>query len=309
MIYHVLHTSNYALTILKSQKTSGIIHSVYRKTINCCIDGKLLAIQAKDSPLSPISLITDMSQTIMEQLPVRSGQLVRQKDNTIFVYPDIPKHCHCSTQNPDFSICQITLQAAKSVDLQLTSSLSEEELESLAKKLSYVICHSDRNGFRLLFANPNKTAHTANISLQDDLVFLVANRRLKKASSFIRIGNAHDAAKELVQLIGLGIGLTPSGDDFLTGILAGLTLCHKQNHPFSIHLRGQIQNHIKDTNDISGAFLTCALENQFSEAVNALPHLPDTNSILESFLQIGHSSGIDTLCGIHYILSLRSYLR
>ncbi|MCD7993626.1 MAG: DUF2877 domain-containing protein, partial [Clostridia bacterium] len=101
-----------------------------------------------------------------------------------------------------------------------------------------------------------------------------------------------------------GIGLTPSGDDFLCGVLAGLILRGKENHPFALSLRREITSRRFDTNDISRAFLDCSVQCHFSPAVNSLADLPSSEGILKVFSAIGHSSGIDTLCGVAYGLSI-----
>ena len=114
-----------------------------------------------------------------------------------------------------------------------------------------------------------------------------------------------EITKELAHLIGLGIGLTPSGDDFLTGILAGLILCDQDQSPFALKLKEEVPKHLQDTNDISRAFLSCALKGQFSQTIKILQEHPDIDAagLQENFLKIGHSSGIDTLCGIYFYLN------
>ena len=57
----ITHTSTYADNIL-CQCSSGIVHSVYNKTINIQTEGQLLALQSAASPLSPVSLVTNLEQ-------------------------------------------------------------------------------------------------------------------------------------------------------------------------------------------------------------------------------------------------------
>ena len=64
--------SLYAKTILE-QHSSWTVHSVYRKTINLQSGDLLLALQAAGSPLSPISLITDLSEAGMDALKAVPG--------------------------------------------------------------------------------------------------------------------------------------------------------------------------------------------------------------------------------------------
>ena len=75
MCHVITTTSTYADQIL-SCRISGTVHSVYKKTINIRLGQHLLALQSTASPLSPISLITDMEGKSMDQLPIRPGQPV-----------------------------------------------------------------------------------------------------------------------------------------------------------------------------------------------------------------------------------------
>ena len=92
-------------------------------------------------------------------------------------------------------------------------------------------------------------------------------------------------------LIWLGIGLTPSGDDFLCGFLAGLRLSNGSS--LFLHT-------LDRTNEISAAFLRCAAFGQFSTPVHLLTDPNVTaRQIYLVFSSISHSSDIDTLCGIY----------
>lgn len=298
--HNIVHASQYALGFLHKFHT-GTVHSVYRKTINLVFNRQLLAIQAEDSPLSPISLITDMSQEEMEELPVSKGQSVRIADKKILIFTE------------DTSVFELSYANAEITDLALHSSLTDEQLDLLTSQIYRAILHAGTNGFDLIFSESE--------AVDSNLMMLAGRKRLQNATDFLRQYALLDAtqkadsffesaADELVHLIGLGIGLTPSGDDFLTGICAGLLLCNKEHSTFSGIIRRLIREHIKDTNDISGAFLLCALDGEFSQSVNGLWRNPGQTSeeILTAFLKIGHSSGIDSLCGIFYVLKIIRFL-
>ncbi|WP_165870222.1 DUF2877 domain-containing protein [Cricetibacter osteomyelitidis] len=123
-----------------------------------------------------------------------------------------------------------------------------------------------------------------------------------------------EAAYYLVKLIGIGIGLTPSGDDFLCGVLAALYNLGFQQTIFYKHLSEEIEKQLNRTNDISAAFLHCALQHQYAEfiinffAVDEQISLVQKQKLLQSFKNIGHSSGIDTLFGIYFITNLLNNL-
>ena len=266
---------------LLSARTTGTVHSVYRKTINLSFDGTLVALQTAGSPLSPIRLITTLAGQEMSHLPVSAGLPVSLTADTIHL--------------AETAFC---LDAAETVDTRLMP-VPESRLPSLTAQICSVLKHSAKGGFRnLLFPTEHST------QLGEQLVLVAAENHMNLCSQELCLFHYTTAAHSLSSLIGLGIGLTPSGDDFLCGVLAGLILRNGTDHPFSAALQEQITQKLPDTNDISRAFLHCALQGQFSEAICSLRHASDAAQLSAAFSAIGHSSGMDTLCGILYALTL-----
>lgn len=269
--------SEYILQLLKDFQ-QGSVHSVYRKTINLTFGKQLVAIQAAASPLSPISLITTLTAQEMESLPVHVNDRVTLIGNVL----EIGQHCRFSTRT------------TASQNTEFAPTLSDDALFKLKQDILSVLSDKDKGSFELLFSHPEKA---------DEILFLsAAKKHLLFASEALAVSDWGTAAQTLCKLIGLGLGLTPGGDDFLCGVLAGLLLCKQSNHPFSLILHQTIGELLLNTNAISGAFLQCALNNQFSMAVCSLGTSPSVAEMISSFSAIGHSSGTDTLCGIEYIL-------
>jgi hypothetical protein len=112
------------------------------------------------------------------------------------------------------------------------------------------------------------------------------------------VGNA--LADEAAMLIGLGPGLTPSGDDFLGGVM--LALHHAHRAPQARGLWRWLEPRLSSTSAISGAHLAAAAAGEGHEAMHeALAHLfqrrpgwPETLARLDA---IGHCSGWDALAG------------
>lgn len=114
-------------------------------------------------------------------------------------------------------------------------------------------------------------------------------------------GNA--LAPEAAQLIGLGPGLTPSGDDYLGGILVALRRIGRGAQADSLwrwlepRLAGR-------TAELSIAHLAAAAAGEAHEAVHGLLEdlsaweAPDLNPALARLDAVGHSSGWDALAGI-----------
>lgn len=109
-------------------------------------------------------------------------------------------------------------------------------------------------------------------------------------------------------LIGLGCGLTPSGDDLLVGYLAGLW-CTAQNRyervQFISGLGKTVNRLSQQTNDISRTCLYHAARGRVSSRLAALAEAicrgENSNHLAaatESAMQAGHTSGIDTVTGL-----------
>ncbi|MFL1674837.1 DUF2877 domain-containing protein [Paenibacillus dendritiformis] len=130
-------------------------------------------------------------------------------------------------------------------------------------------------------------------------------------------GEVQAVEAPLRYFLGRGPGLTPSGDDFLVGVLA----VHKLTgafHPACVAVLRHMVEREAITTDVSRAYLLHALQGRFSDKVtrvmNAMvmedmkdiENAAPLNDILEQMLQTGHSSGIDTAFGIaSAIMALR----
>jgi hypothetical protein len=109
-------------------------------------------------------------------------------------------------------------------------------------------------------------------------------------------------------LIGLGPGLTPSGDDFLVGFLAGLRCMagKKEEHrAFLSDLGRMIVRLSHRTNDIGRTYLFHATRGRVSSRLASLAQAiargDDTNRLLqaaEGAMCMGHSSGMETVTGL-----------
>lgn len=279
MHYKIIQASDLILYLLKIRQ-DGFVHSVYRKTINLCIDKTLIALQSNASPLSPISLITELSEASMSSLDISEGAPVKITDTSLLIG----------------SVCFL-FQEARPFSSHLQKKLTPAQRSLLKKHLAVVLLSSHTGGFDSIFhAFQEPSAPLPSPILEGGRQYLLqAGQALSKK-------DYASASVFLSRLLGLGIGLTPSGDDFLCGVLAGLILSGNDSSPFASLLKEEITAGLHRTNTISQAFLHCALNHRFSSAVLSLADPCDPASIQASFEKIGHSSGIDTLYGIFFIL-------
>lgn len=282
MKYQITQLSCYTEQILRNL-ISGTVHSVYRRTINLTDGKQILSLQADHSPLSPISLTLALTAEDMGGLGIAPGDAVLFKEGSLELRGEASYH--------------FAYTDARRYDLKLQAPLDSRSRTLLVSGIRNALALTGTNGFALLFGRTEAS--------EDDLslMLLAAKKHIHLTDELCRLGDYLEAAVRLSRLLGLGIGLTPSGDDFLCGVLAGLHMAGNDSHPFTQRLRSELANRLSDTIDISAAFLSCALDQQFSLAVNHLYRLPTAEEILASFEEIGHSSGTDTLCGILWSLT------
>ena len=113
------------------------------------------------------------------------------------------------------------------------------------------------------------------------------------------VGNA--LGEEAATLIGLGPGLTPSGDDYLGGVMLALHHVHRATQARA--LWRWLEPRLSRTSAISGAHLAAAAAGEGHEAMHAaLLHLfqrqPGWPLALDALDAIGHCSGWDALAGM-----------
>lgn len=112
-------------------------------------------------------------------------------------------------------------------------------------------------------------------------------------------------ARIAAQVVGLGPGLTPSGDDFLTGYLAALWSRAQAESGIAALLQkldASFSALFARTNVISRQMLRDAVHGRFGEhlvtLISAVAHARDVVGATVRALDIGHSSGADTVCGL-----------
>lgn len=123
-----------------------------------------------------------------------------------------------------------------------------------------------------------------------------------------------DAASTAARtLIGLGSGLTPSGDDLLVGYLVGLWCAVRErlDRKQFISDLGRRVIHLSDrTNDISRTYIYHGARGQVSSRLAALAEAISLGesgepllSTTENAMRVGHSSGMDAVTGLLFGLT------
>ena len=283
----ILQASEYASGILKSTSTL-IVHSVYRKAVNLKAGNQLLSLQPRGSVLSPISLITDCTEDELAKLPFTAGKTLSVPLNTEHIFW---QDLFLSGRNLEHDPARQNFLCNR--EFQQNFLLHKKIRQAIAIAENSVLPPHMR-GVELIWNQPNLVSESLYMSAIQNILHQFR----------LETGDSAKMADTLCRLIGLGIGLTPSGDDFLCGFLAGLRLSLSESDSFRQILEKKICSHLDRTNEISAAFLHCAVLGQFSSPIHLLIN-PDitVEQIYRAFSDIGHSSGVDTLCGISTALS------
>jgi hypothetical protein len=129
-----------------------------------------------------------------------------------------------------------------------------------------------------------------------------AERPIRALQSALAEGAPSAAAHAAADLVGLGVGLTPSGDDLLVGLLAGLEVV---DDPARRHIAGAVVEHAMErTSLISASALSQAARGRYAErlhdvlaAIVAGEGMGIEGSI-EAAMRYGATSGADTLVGL-----------
>ena len=124
------------------------------------------------------------------------------------------------------------------------------------------------------------------------------------ATAFRR-GNAEAASLAATRLLGLGRGLTPSGDDYLCGFFSALLAARRAGIALPMPLDAVIGAVLAAaparTSPISGAYLAAALGGRYctvyAAATAACLGEGSFAPFADTALRMGASSGTDTLCG------------
>lgn len=131
----------------------------------------------------------------------------------------------------------------------------------------------------------------------------------------VRAGDHGRLATAAVRLVGLGAGLTPTGDDILTGLAVLLAQPGMLLSPLLLPLREAIGGAARRTTAVSAATLTEALAGRARQRIHDLIRTfpagrPEEISAAAAHVRrIGHSSGADLLTGLRLGLLLEAEAR
>jgi hypothetical protein len=239
------------------------VHSVYEHAINLVNSNDMWTLVTRSKPKAPMTCVCNLQS---------------------FLTYDFNVGLHCVTKQNQMIIGSITFDLSQTSTLPYVHDVHanhwNEVDEGYHKLLAWCLSQPMSDGAMGLF---NSTSEP----FSKEVVRIIKN--------FIQ-GELH----QVNNLIGCGIGQTPTGDDVLVGMMA---LAHALGHGGFIEVVSHMcESQLKNTTPVSQMMLRHAFKGRFNEVhtklIKALkyPHL--IHEAAYECSKLGHTSGFDMMVGI-----------
>jgi hypothetical protein len=251
----------------------GVLHTAFRHGINCMVDGSLVSIVTPAIGSGPNNIVVDSAD-----LTFLTGR----------------EECICNLSAIDVSNAgvfdsRLVLDERDSSELLANLRFLEQIVVEEASPLSCAFMLDERRGvfFRTSFET----------GVRDHLRHSYA-------------GFLNGSLEEVGHLKGGGFGLTPQGDDLISGTLIAIYAYGLMKRLPTEGLRREIYDRARTSNEISNSFLLYAslgrVYEKFKYLLDALAH--DSTRVHDAasrFLDIGETSGADVSTG--FIISMKQF--
>jgi hypothetical protein len=271
------------IRLLAEGAVEGRVHSVFRRVVNVMTPGgQLISICGRGHDDAPWSLRADVDDWTAWN--IETGDVVSADCAAVTVHGGGPRVGLALAQTWNAAAAPIGADPA--------------QLTDRAHELADVIRVAGVPGGALAGPTP------------DPFAALVAERIAGGLADMVTAelaGNADDLEAAASSLLGLGPGLTPAGDDALTGL--ALVVARHGSRATSVlpALRRVLQRHPDRTTALSCATLWAALDGRGRQRLldlgDTLVSHQDPAPLLlrehaERVIGIGHTSGTDIACGV-----------
>lgn len=280
----VIGSCAYAKKILQ-KKGEFNIFSINSKALYMKNGNHILSLQVEETALSPISLVTNLEN--FEKLTIDINDKVIYQDGKIYII----------NKNRDKII--FTFQEKYFYDSNLKAliknPLSKKYLEKAFSMSKSLIFSKMTQGINQIFLKDIRA---------NTFIIEVIEKKLEEVENLFKNKNYDQGLDVLVASVGLGIGLTPSMDDFLTGFISANFAFSKIDDKIFSSFTKKIRKNIDNTSPISGKFLELGLEGYFNKPIIDfyffLKNGGSFQKLQEEFSKVGSSSGVDAACGIYF---------
>lgn len=300
--YDALSISSVLINILTAQNNPGIIAGVYKKTVNFAIGDYLITITDVKQRNLPYGLLCDFSEIDLQQV-LKVGDAV-----------DIDSEKLC-VRNRFF---EISLNTASIWSPEFYMPIHAGDIPFIQRNITrleqLIIQENNQDGLVPL------CRYLPNLMNSDSCVINESSNLIEKACKALRLiikamRNFDEdlLIKEFILLTGLGIGLTPSGDDILMGLMATMTITSQAaQKKWILSILNKLLPQIKElTTDVSSNFHKAISQGyypeRFSNLISKIISAKNPDAVqpaFEDMLKWGHTSGYEIILGMIIGLSL-----
>ncbi|MBS0447789.1 MAG: DUF2877 domain-containing protein [Proteobacteria bacterium] len=265
---------------LAAHDLQGRVHSVFERVINIeADDGGLYTLSCSALDDAPRSAVIDVPRLGAECAAV--GDAVEARGHRLVVGPRMT----------------VSFASAIAWDAELDDyPAMDATLRANGRRLRKLLAEAGACGG--MVADPRRDDRFATA------VSALLRQRAEAVCDALVRGDAAEAATHACTLIGLGPGLTPSGDDFLVGLLAVLNVAGSPLQACRAPLAAAVIDSRDATNAISHAALAEAAHGRVRASIAALVGAamrctpPALDAAARRVLAIGATSGTDIALGI-----------
>lgn len=265
---------------IRQAQFRGIVHSVFDKAVNlqCAASADLYTLMADGMDDGPNTLVVEVPG--FQAIGVMVGDDAVAVDGALSIRG------------------KVTVALTHAAEWRMTAPVRTCGSDALRVRLTAARAHIERYGTRggmiPAQSGPAISGVTSEMLRHAGDQLLDAVKRQDLAAALTHAG----------QLIGLGPGLTPSGDDFLVGLLAALNATEPLAPAIQDFCAGVVPMSKANTNAISHAAIKMAAQGKVRDSVARLAsellgkHQGQFRPALDDVLRIGSSSGTDIAWGL-----------
>jgi hypothetical protein len=289
---NAVSVGSYALGILK-EGAVGEVHSTFERVFNVIISGELVGIARSDVPNGPFILITEIEPNVNMQSLVDNGEKISVDEYLL----SFEKGLTLSMNRAEIWSPRHGVKKPIDIGLVKRNLLLVEEIAS---------CRNEGVG-QLVHHIENMISGAPFDNDQLNRVSRIGLPNIVNLASAVKSEDLDLVCRSAKKLIGLGQGLTPSGDDLLAGFMASLRWTVNSFHgdlDRVDRINQTIASVAEDTTMLSKQLLTLAAAGEVNEAVEGLlgailsSHAEDVTIAAKKVSAIGETSGVDSIIGI-----------
>ncbi|MEH7125200.1 DUF2877 domain-containing protein [Bacillus sp. JJ1773] len=277
-----------------SNNPKGCVHSIFNNSFNLNFGHHLVHVGGQENGMAPFGIALEQEHVQLLTRQIRVNQTVHwDKLSNRFVFTD--------------GII-LALEQAELMNHAIKSKMYN--LNNLKSNVQVVAKRLLQNDWQIgLVETQEDQAAIINYLINSDSANTKEDSVIIQQLDMLRkLARGHDSINSKTVFdywIGRGLGLTPSGDDIITGICAILSSFEGTNKAFLEQLKKYLLEDGRNrTTHVAFEYLIYAVERKFHSHLIKMCEVmdqsqgPNISLALEEMKQIGHTSGADTLAGI-----------